>query len=121
MIGDASLADLNDRLAAQGHEALPMNRFRPSLVVSGSQAFAEDAWTSLRIGSIVFRTNGPCSRCVITTTDQLTAERGKEPLRLLATYRRDPVDPTSVNFGQNLVHETKSGILNVGDAVEILR
>lgn len=120
VISEASLDDLNARLAAQGHAALPMNRFRPSLVIAGCPAFAEDGWARLKIGDMVFRAAGPCSRCVITTTDQFTGERGKEPLRLLATYRRDPADPTSVNFGWNLIHETKSGTLRVGDAVEVL-
>jgi uncharacterized protein YcbX len=102
-IGEASLADLNDRLVAKGEEPLPMDRFRPNLVISGCAAFAEDAW----------------ARFVVTTTDQLTAERGKEPLRTLASYRRDAHDPTDVNFGQNLIHETKAGVLRIGDAIEL--
>ncbi len=119
-ISEASLADLNDRLVARGEDALPMNRFRPNLVIAGCDAFAEDGWPRVRIGGVTFRAGGPCARCVVTTTNQLTAERGKEPLRLLASYRRDAVDPTNVNFGQNLIHETKSGTLNIGDAVEVL-
>ena len=116
-IGEASLADLNDRLIARGEDALPINRFRPNLVIAGSPAFAEDTWTRFRVGDITFRTAGPCARCIVTTTDQQTAERGKEPLRTLATYRRDPADPTDVNFGQNLIHETKTGAFRVGDEV----
>ncbi|MCI0436243.1 MAG: MOSC domain-containing protein, partial [Gemmatimonadetes bacterium] len=120
VIGEASLADLNDRLIAQDEDALPMNRFRPNLVVSGCAAFAEDAWPRFRVGEIVFRAGGPCTRCVMTTTDQFTGERGKEPLRTLARYRRNASDPTDVDFGQNLIHETKSGTLRVGDRVEVL-
>lgn len=120
LLSEASLVDLNDRLAAQNHAPLPMNRFRPNLVVTGCPAFAEDRWARLRIGGITFRVGGPCSRCVVTTTDQFTGERGKEPLRLLASYRRDTMDPTDVNFGQNLIHETKTGTLRVGDTVEVL-
>lgn len=120
VISTASFADLNDRLVAQGEDALPMDRFRPNLVVSGCPAFAEDEWGRFRIGAVTFHAGGPCARCSVTTTDQATAERGKEPLRTLATYRRDPTDPGDVNFGQNLVHETKSGSLRVGDPVEIL-
>jgi uncharacterized protein YcbX len=120
VISEASLADLNDRVAERGEEPLPMDRFRPNLVVSGCAPFAEDTWARFRIGEIVFRAGGPCARCIMTTTDQATAERGKEPLRTLATYRRDATDPTDVNFGQNLIHETKSGSLSVGDAVQIL-
>ncbi len=120
VISEASLADLNDRLVARDEAALPMDRFRPNLVVSGCAAFAEDTWTRLRIGAVDFRAGGPCARCIMTTTDQRTAERGKEPLRTLATYRRDATDPTDVNFGQNLIHETKAGTVRVGDAVELL-
>ena len=115
LIGEASLTDLNSRLATP----LPMNRFRPNLVVAGTAPFAEDAWTKIRIGRAVFRNAGPCARCPITTTDQLTAVRGKEPLKTLATYRRDPDDPTDVNFGTNLIHETKRGTVRVGDTAEI--
>ena len=121
VISEASLADLNDRLVARGEEVLPMNRFRPNFVITGCDAFAEDTWPRLRIGEIVFRAGGPCVRCPITTTDQLTAERGKEPLRTLASYRRNANSSTDVNFGQNLIHETKSGTLRLGDAVEIPR
>lgn len=121
IISEASLDDLNRRLAAQGHAALPMNRFRPNLVVTGCPAFAEDSWTTIRVGGMIFRASGPCSRCIMTTTDQFTGERGKEPLRLLATYRRDADDPTNVNFGQNLIHETKSGILRIKDPVVVLK
>ena len=113
VMSEASLADLNGRLATP----LPMNRFRPNLVVADCAPYAEDAWTRVRIGDVVLRSAGPCTRCPITTTDQLTAARGKEPLKTLATYRRDPDDPTDVNFGVNLIHETKRGTVRVGDAV----
>lgn len=114
VVSEASLAQLNDRLISRGAEPVPMDRFRPNLVLAGCEPFAEDTWPRLRIGDITFRATGPCSRCAITTTDQLTGERdGPEPLRTLATFRRDPQDPTDVNFGQNLVHETKSGTLHL--------
>ncbi len=114
-VSEASLAHLNDRLVSRGAEPVPMDRFRPNLVLSGCEPFAEDTWPRLRIGDIVFRAAGPCSRCAITTTDQLTGEReGPEPLRTLASFRRDPDDPSDVNFGQNLVHDTKSGTLHLG-------
>jgi uncharacterized protein YcbX len=117
-VSEASLADLNDRIVAHGDDAVPMNRFRPNLVVSGCAAFAEDTWLRFRIGAAVFRAAGPSARCLMTTTDQLTGERtGPEPLRTLATFRRDAADPTEVNFGQNVIHESKSGILRVGDVV----
>jgi len=116
ILSEASLADLNSRL----DEPLPVDRFRPSFVVEGCEAFAEDTWNRFRVGQVEFRTAGACARCIVTTTNQLTAERGKEPLRTLATYRRDTVDPTDVNFGQNVIHETKTGMVRLGDAVELL-
>ncbi|WP_437635440.1 MOSC domain-containing protein [Sorangium sp. So ce854] len=121
VISEASLAELNARLEARGAAPVPMDRFRPNLVVSGCAAFDEDRWTRVRIGDVVLRPGGPCARCVVTTTDQRTAERGPEPLRALATFRRDPQKPGDVNFGQNYIHETKSGALRVGDDVTLVQ
>jgi uncharacterized protein YcbX len=120
VLSEASLRDLNERLAANGEESVPMNRFRPNLVVTDCAAYAEDTWARVRIGEVTFRAGGPCARCVITTTDQYTAERHREPLHTLATYRRDPNNPTDVDFGQNLYHETKRGSIRVGDTVEVM-
>jgi uncharacterized protein YcbX len=97
---------------------LPMNRFRPSLVVRAAEAFAEDRWRRIRIGDVVLRASGPCGRCVVTTTDQESLERGPEPLRTLAQYRRGPSG--DVNFGQNYIHETKTGTIAVGAGVTVL-
>jgi uncharacterized protein YcbX len=115
-----SLADLNARLLARGEAAVPMDRFRPNLVVGGARPYAEDHWTRLRIGGVTFRGGEPCARCVVTTTDQASAARGVEPLRILAGYRRDPVRANQVNFGRNLIHEEPAGALRTGDAVELL-
>jgi uncharacterized protein YcbX len=120
VVSEASLNELNHRLIARGEDALPMDRFRPNLVIAGCAPFAEDTWPRIRIGDVVLRAGGPCARCVVTTTDQQTAARGREPLRTLATYRRDADDPTDVNFGQNFIHETKAGSLSVGAPVEVL-
>jgi uncharacterized protein len=106
LISQESLADLNVRLELP----LPMNRFRPNLVIAGGPAFAEDALTDFRIGDIRFRAVKPCDRCVVTTTDQDTAERGHEPLRTLAGYRKRH---GKVLFGQNVVHQG-TGRLRVG-------
>ena len=116
----ASLDHLNDRIVGAGGEAVPMNRFRPNLVIEGTRPFAEDGWSRIQIGRIVFRSAGPCVRCLVPTTDQLTGLRGTEPMRTLATFRRDEREPTHVNFGQNLVHETLTGTLRVGDPVLLL-
>lgn len=118
-LGEASLADLNDRLVAAGEEPVPMDRFRPNLVLSGCPAYAEDTWPTFRIGSALFRAGGPCARCIMTTTDQQTGARGPEPLRTLARYRRDAAKPSDVNFGQNVIHETKTGRIRVGDTVSV--
>ena len=114
LASEPSLADLNGRMAAP----LPMDRFRPSLVVSGAPAWAEDGWRRLRVGEAVLRVVKPCGRCVTTTVDQETAARGKEPLTTLARFRRHPERGT-VCFGWNLIPET-TGTLRVGDRVEVL-
>ncbi len=112
LISKESLDDLNGRLA----EPLPMNRFRPSLVVEGLGAFGEDGARLLRIGGTLIEAIKPCTRCVITTTDQETGERGREPLRTLAAYRSGE---GGLLFGQNCVPRTV-GTLAVGDPVEIV-
>lgn len=112
LISEASLQDLNSRL----DQSIPMNRFRPNLVVSGCEAFAEDSWRSIRIGSIPFRVVKPCERCVVTTVDQATGIRGKEPLSTLTKYRNRE---GKILFGQNLI-QGELGTLRVGDLVEVL-
>jgi uncharacterized protein YcbX len=113
LISEASLADLNARL----EQPLPMNRFRPNLVVGGCEPFAEDGWRRVCIGRLTFRVVKPCARCTITTVDQESATKGKEPLRTLVRFRRAG---NKVLFGQNLIHD-QTGTLRVGDPVEILQ
>lgn len=120
VISEASLAALNDRIQENLGEPVPMNRFRPNIVVDGCDAFAEDTWTRFRIGDSVFRSAGKSDRCIVTTTDQLTGERCKEPLKTLATFRRGQADSTAVFFGVNLIHETKTGTLHLGDELSLL-
>jgi uncharacterized protein YcbX len=112
LLSQESLDGLNERLA----EDLPMNRFRPNIVVSGCRPHAEDDWNRISIGGLPFRVAKPCARCVVTTTDQATGERGPEPLRTLAGYRSIGGE---VLFGQNLIHEGR-GVLRVGDEVTVL-
>jgi uncharacterized protein len=111
LISEASLEDLNGRLQVP----LPMNRFRPNLVVRDCGAYAEDGWGEVRIGDATFRVAEPCPRCAITTTDQESGERGKEPLRTLAAYRKSG---DGVMFGRNLIHSSL-GTVRVGDPVEV--
>ena len=112
LITEASLDDLSARLK----QPIPMNRFRPNIVVQNTLPYAEDLWRRIRIGNMIFRIVKPCARCAIPTTDQMTARRGKEPLKTLATYR-DAI--RGVMFGQNLIHENE-GITHLGDSVEIM-
>lgn len=121
LIGAASIAELNERIVARGGYALPMNRFRPNLVVEGSSPWAEDDWQSIEIGegsSVHMSIVKSCARCAIPTVDQNTALRGKEPLATLATYRRGP--DGSVYVGQNVIHE-RPGVIRVGDPVAFWR
>jgi uncharacterized protein len=85
----ASLADLNERLVSKGARSIPMNRFRPNIVVEGGEAFAEDRATAMRVGGLTLRTPKRCSRCQVTTVDQTTGEASKEPLKTLASYRSE--------------------------------
>ena len=113
VISRASLDDLNARL----EHPVPMDRFRPNLVIDGCPAFAEDRWTRFRIGTATFRHAGLCARCSVTTVDQRTGRRNSpEPLRTLATYRREG---DGVVFGVNLIPET-CGEISTGDAVSII-
>lgn len=115
----ASLDALNGLVARGDHPEegpLPMNRFRPSVVVAGTEAWAEDGWRRVAIGEAVFRVAKRCGRCVVTTTDQDTAARGREPLRTLGRHRRFG---DHLVFGQNLVPET-TGTVRIGDPVRVL-
>ncbi len=114
LISQASLDDLNSRLDTP----VPMNRFRPNLVVQGCEAFAEDNWRRVRIGGVEFTVAKPCSRCVMPSIDQVTATKNSEVLQVLAGYRR--ADDRQVYFGQNLVY-SGIGELSVGDTLEILK
>lgn len=102
VIGEASLADLNDRLAARGQPALPMNRFRPSLVLQGLPPFAEDHLDTIAAGDVVLRCVKPCVRCQVTTTDQDSAQVGVEPLRTLGEFRMNE-GMGGVTFGMNAI------------------
>lgn len=112
VISRESLGALNARLV----KPLPMDRFRPNIVVEGAGPFAEDDWTRFRIDAVEFDVAGPCARCATTTVDQATGAKGVEPLRTLATFRRQG---NEVMFGQNAIHRGP-GEIRVGDLVEVL-
>jgi hypothetical protein len=110
----ASLDDLNRRLT----EPLPMDRFRPNVVVDAEDAYAEDSWSRIDFGTAAFRVVKPCARCTITTTDQRTGVRGVEPLRTLAQYRRRG---EGVDFGQNLIPEAEGSVRVGADGAVTVR
>ncbi|MEQ8706876.1 MAG: MOSC N-terminal beta barrel domain-containing protein [Phaeodactylibacter sp.] len=110
--GEESLQDLNSHLA----EPVPMSRFRPNLVFSGGTAFEEDNWQSFRIGQIPFRGIRKCTRCKVINIDQTTAAVNREPLEMLAQYRRDA---KGIYFGlhASLALGQSPGKVSMGDFV----
>jgi len=139
LIGEGSLAELNKRIGDEAERAgkdagvpFPMNRFRPNLVVKGSDPFEEDRWKRIRVGEALFRVAKPCARCVMTTVDQALGEfDGKEPLKTMATFRmaKDAFPDSfeslgqtanAVLFGENLIPENPGATIRVTDPVEVL-
>ena len=112
LTSDEGLQDLNSRLETP----LPMNRFRPNLVVKGCEPFAEDTWNRIRIGGVDLAVVKPCARCVVTTIDKNTLETSREPLKTLAKYRKHKL---GVIFGQNVI-PLNEGSLQLGMSVEVL-
>ena len=112
IISEASLQDLNSKLDS----ALPMNRFRPNIVVQNCEPFAEDTWKRIRIGDVEMALVKPCPRCVVTTIDKETLEKSKEPLKTLSTYRNQE---DGAMFGMNVI-PLNDGEIKVGMSVEIL-
>jgi uncharacterized protein len=111
IIGQSSLNDLNARL----QEPLPMNRFRPNFVFTGGEPFEEDTWRNFAIGRNRFAGVKPCDRCVLTTVNQDTAEKGAEPLLTLSKYRKRD---NKIYFGQNLVALDHTEVA-VGDKITL--
>jgi uncharacterized protein len=112
LIGEATMADLNARLS----EPVPIDRFRPNLVVSGQEPFAEDQWGEFEVGSALLCGTKASARCSVPTIDQLTGQRtGPEPIRTLSSYRQFG---HGVFFGQNLTVR-RTGKISLGDAVTV--
>ena len=112
LTSEEGLQDLNSRLDSP----VPMNRFRPNIVVRGSSPFVEDTWNRIRIGSVELAVVKPCARCEVTTFDKETLERSKEPLKTLGKYRKQKLGAI---FGQNVI-PLEEGRIGVGMAVEVL-
>ncbi len=106
-----SLGELNRQLA----QPIPMNRFRPNIVVRNCQPFEEDRWTTVSAPKLTLSIAKPCTRCAITTVNQSTGRRSREPLATLAKFRKTP---DGVTFGQNCVPHG-SGVLRVGDELQV--
>jgi uncharacterized protein YcbX len=116
----ASLRALNKHIVAGGNEAVPMTRFRPNIVIEGDEAWDEDNWKQITIGNVVLDLVKPCTRCVVTTHDQITSlKQGREPLKTLRARRlsKDP-EIDGVLFGWNAVPRTL-GRIGVGDTVNV--
>lgn len=112
IIGEASLAFLNQKLK----NPLPMDRFRPNIVIRGGEPHEEDTWGEFNIGSLSFYAPKPCARCNVITIDQETGVVGKEPLKTLATYRQKS---NKILFGMNTLVKNK-GTIAIGDKVTLL-
>jgi uncharacterized protein len=115
LVGEKSLTDLNERLP----NPVPMNRFRPNIVIEGLEPYDEDHLETLSVGAVTFRVVKPCTRCEITTTDQRTGARAAEPLQTLATYRANARLQGGITFGQNAIVTRGFGeTLSVGMTLE---
>jgi uncharacterized protein len=113
LASESSLTELNRRM----DQPLPMNRFRPNIVLRGALPFEEDRWRVIRANAMTLRVVKPCARCATTTVDQLRGSvAGPEPLTTLATFRKQN---GKVLFAQNVIHDGP-GILEVGARVEVL-
>ena len=112
LISQASLDDLNKRLVAP----VSMSRFRPNLVVSGCEPYAEDTWKKISVGDMTFRIVKPCSRCSIPTIDPQTSEKDPQVLKTLTSYRRRD---NNIYFGQNVIADGE-GQISTGTSVKVL-
>ncbi len=113
----SSLADLNARLVKKGSSAVPMARFRPSIVVEGGEPYAEEQAAIAHVGSLRLRMPKRCARCEVVTVDPVTAQTSKEPLRTLAQYR---TERNNVYFAVNAIPDldpNASAEIRVGDPV----
>jgi uncharacterized protein YcbX len=119
VIGAASLDDLNGRLAAAGRAALPMDRFRPNLVIDGLDAFEEDYVDQFTLGALSLKPVKPCPRCPIPSIDQATGIAGADPLDILQAYRRKAQLDGAVCFGMNCIVTAGAGArVYVGQQVD---
>ncbi len=115
----SSLNDLNERITGAGGAPVPMERFRPNIVIENNTPWEEDTIGQIKVGTITLTFVKPCTRCVVTTVNQTTAiKEGPEPLRTLATFRFSPAYK-GVLFAENAVPSGR-GKIKVGDPVGIV-
>jgi uncharacterized protein YcbX len=120
LISQGSLDDLNTKLIAAGRPALPMNRFRPNIVIDGIPAFEEDFAEHIDFGKARIKPVKPCPRCPIPSVDQATGELGPDPLDILQTYRSNALIDGGISFGMNAVLLDGEGVVvRLGQAVEV--
>ncbi|MQR00383.1 MOSC domain-containing protein [Glaciimonas soli] len=120
LISQASLDDLNQKLHAQQRNALPMNRFRPNIVIDGVEAFEEDFTETFSTDTVQLQPVKPCPRCPMPSVDQTTGKFGPDPLEILQTYRANPKVDDGITFGMNLILLKGEGeILRVGQELEM--
>lgn len=119
---EGSLAELNERLAAAGHDAVGIERFRPNIVLGGIEAHDEDRVDALHVttgeGEAELKPVKPCTRCPIPDIDPATAISSPEVGDVLRTYRADARVDGSITFGMNcIVVQGVEHLLKVGQAV----
>jgi len=120
LIGSSALEEINARMLAAGRAALPMDRFRPNLVVNGTDPFEEDYTESLRIGDVLVKPVKPCARCPIPAIDQATGISGPDPLDILQSWRSKAILDGAVCVGMNcIVADGEGGLLRVGQELDI--
>jgi len=120
LIGQAALDEINGRMLAAGREALPMDRFRPNLVVEGTDPFEEDYTASFQAGDVLIGPVKPCARCPIPAIDQATGIPGPDPLDILQSWRSKAILDGAVCVGMNcIVAAGAGGILRVGQPLEV--
>jgi uncharacterized protein YcbX len=112
LASEEGLGDLNARLESP----VPMNRFRPNIVVKGCGPFEEDSWNRIKVGDVTLAVVKPCARCEVTTIDKETLDRSKEPLKTLGKYRKQKLGAI---FGQNVI-PLNEGTLRLGMSVDVL-